>query len=141
MCLTLQSDWKARREEYRNKKEPIRVWKLLDPNMESLHRSFVWTLGENISSRPTADVGHVEDIERKIKEGFHFFLEKPGDCPCQYPCRYPCQYLLVYLYLYRCHLKNPVNILVKCEIDPEDVIAVGEWEDMDCIVATKATVV
>jgi len=143
MCLTLTKDSARLKRNLRRRKRPITAWKLLDPNMESIHNDFTWKKGKNVSNRSTTNLDREEITGRRVSRGFHLFLKKPKGCPYPYPCRhryrYPCR--CPYRYQYRCPSENPANILIKCEIDPEDVVAVGKWEDMDCIVAVKATMI
>jgi len=140
MCLCLHDNWKEQRAEFRSRQLPAVVFKIVRPDMTSMyHPGYVWKEGENISNRESTDLTEEEIKTLYLEEGFHFLLEEPESCSQPYLC--PHRYQCLCPYPYRCVSKDPVNKLIKCEVAPKDVVAVGKWEHFDCLVAIEATMI
>ena len=144
MCL--QKINKELTKKLKSSDESIIAYKLISSNNKSLYNDYKWKKGLNISNRSSTEITEEELEKNEIDKGFHFFLDKPKNCPCQYPCQYRCLYqylhLYQYLYQYQCQLENPINKLTKFKINPEDIITAGEGtlQTID-IVAIKATLI
>lgn len=134
MCLEkldLKKTKKARKSD-----QKVIGYKLLTPNKKSMYINFLWKEGLNISNRKDPDLTEKEISEDRVDYGFHFFEKEPEICrhPCASsshsnldPCMYP----------FRCpHGRNKT---VRLEIDPEDLVAFGEWSSYKSFVANKAT--
>ena len=89
----------------------------------------------------------IELNRMRIDQGFHFFTDKPEKCPylCQCLYKYPCQhtntYADRYLYLYLCQYTYPLNKLVEFTVESKDIVAIGTWNNIKSLVATKATLI
>jgi len=76
-----------------------------------------------------------------IGKGFHFFADEPESCTISNNndfCRNSCSHR----YEFQCTNENPINKVVKFEIDPKDIVAVGTWNyttRKSSFVAIKAT--
>jgi len=139
MCLTITKESIEETKELKTNKKPIIAYKILQPNMMSQFKKFQWKLGENISNRPETKLHPSEITLSEVNEGFHFFTDKPKVCPC--PCRYPCQYLYLYPCPYQCSADNLVNKVFKVQIQPKDIIAIGTWNNINSLAATKCTII
>jgi hypothetical protein len=141
MCLKLTRDSARLKRNLRRRKRPIIAYKLLNTDNTSQISPYQWEPGPNESSRASAVLVSGEILTREVHQGFHFFLEEPKGCPrpcqCRCPCLYPCQNRC----RYRCTDTFPTNKVVKFRIEPTDIVAVGKWDSIDCLVATKATMI
>lgn len=144
MCLKIQVDEEVLDKVGQPKKpkkpgKPITVYKILRPDKISQFRNFQWKEGLNESSRASAVLTKEELQNGEVNQGFHFFMQEPGQCPNRHLCLYPCRYL----YRYRCPCidKKAINIVAKFTVNLEDLVAVGTWEGIDSLVATKATMI
>lgn len=141
MCLVLDKNWKdqIRKWKTRKRKKPIIVYKRLwkkethvytqnakSPQMwlktfveyYSVYKNYKWEKGLNISDRGSTVIAQGEIIFGVINEGFHFYINKED-------ARYG-------------YYRFASEVVCKFEIDPEDIVAVGTWEGVRNIVATKA---
>ena len=140
MCLNITKESLEETKALKAKHKPIVAYKILKPNMQSMFKDFPWQSGENISDRESSKLFVEEKELLEINQGFHFFTDKPEICQsrnlcrCRYPCRCPCRYL------YLCLLEEPVNKVFKVEILPEDLIAIGTWENLNSLAATKCKI-
>ena len=135
MCL---KDFEKPEKYFKDKKEII-VYKILNIDYTSQFEYYKWKEGLNISSRNSIEITEDEISNNEINNGFHFFLEKPKKC--LYLCLYPCQYLYQCQYqnLYQC--QYPLNKVVKFKVKIQDIIAIGKWEKVKSLVATKAIMI
>jgi hypothetical protein len=149
MCLEITEESIQETEELKAKGLPIVAYKILWPDMKSVYEGFQWKLGENKSDRESAELTEQELESKRIHKGFHFFKDKPKTCQypnlyrCpyqyQYQCQYQCRYH--YHYQYQCTSKKPINKVFKVEIKPENLIALGTWEDLQSLAATKCKLI
>jgi hypothetical protein len=151
MCLEITKESIQETEELKAKGLPIVAYKILEPNMKSQWERFQWELGENKSDRESAELTKQELESKRIHKGFHFFKNKPEACPnqclcqnryqylnqCRCQCRYRCQYLSQY----QCILEKPINKVFKVEIKPENLIALGTWNDFQSLATTKCEII
>jgi hypothetical protein len=149
MCLEITKESIKETEELKAKGLPIVAYKILWPDMESMYKRFQWELGENKSDRESAELTEEELEFKEIHEGFHFFKNKPEICPnecwsqylCHYRYRCPYRYQYPYQYRYQCLVKESANKVFKVEIKPENLIALGTWEDLQSLAATKCKLI
>ena len=144
MCLEITEKSLRETKELKAQQKPIVAYKILNPDLKSQFKGFQWKSGENQSDRGSADLTEKELQEMEVRKGFHFFLEKPKECPgfkpnedgtCWYWCQYP--YRCLYQSHYQCQSSNPTNKIFKVEIQPEDLVAVGSWNRFESLTATK----
>jgi hypothetical protein len=163
MCLKITEESIQETEELKAKGLPIVAYKILELDMKSIYEGFQWKLGKNKSDRRSTELTEQELELMEINKGFHFFINKPE--ACQYQCQYQDPYLCQYLYLcqhqyryqclywyrcryrcqyrsqYQCILEKPVNKVFKVEIKPENLIALGTWEDLQSLAAIKCKII
>jgi len=143
MCLTITKESIEETKELKTNKKPIIAYKILQPNMMSQFKKFQWKLGENISNRESSLLTEQEIKEMHVNKGFHFFTDKPEVCHqlCLYPSPYPCSNLYLYPRPYQCSADNLVNKVFKVQIQPKDIIAIGTWNNINSLAATKCTII
>jgi hypothetical protein len=158
MCLMLNEDSARLKRNLRRRKKPITVYKALfdfgEDGIFSEYKDFQWKEGLNTSNRDRTVLFTGERRRAQVSEGFHFFLnQEEAEEYCRYPyrCQYLYPYRYQYLYPYRClsrcpcrcrypdEQKCPYFKVVKLTIQPKDMVAVGEFDNKQCVVATKAT--
>lgn len=113
--------------ELKASKEPIIAYKLLTTTNNSLLQPYFWSYGLNLSSRNHNWISLFELKKSEVHKGFHFFLERPQKCPYAIKNRDQL-FLCENRYKYECRLLYPSrnNILVKFEIEPNDIVVVGK---------------
>jgi hypothetical protein len=139
MCLKITKESIKETEELKAKGLPIIAYKILEPNMKSQWEGFQWKLGKNKSDRESAKLTKQELELMEINKGFHFFKDKPEACPDQ--CQYQDQCRYQDLYQCQCTSEEPRNKVFKVEIKPENLIALGTWEDLQSLAATKCKLI
>lgn len=141
MCLTLTKDSARLKRNLRRRKKPVVCYKVLTGEHKSPFQGSgdKWEEGLQESNRSTTILSKVEHSRGKVYTGFHFYLKNPqtiGPYPCPCPYQYPRQYP----FPYPCQHPYPCPMVVcRCTVEPEDIVAVGEWDSKICIVATKVT--
>jgi hypothetical protein len=134
MCLTLTEDSTRLRKNYRRRKKPIIVYKVLEKCEDDVYAPYRGDLypkeGSIISNRTSTNIQDEERHFGFVIMGFHFFLNKEDarkdilDWDKIKP------------------LKALRLVIYKAEVDPKDVVAVGEFErQLLTLVATKATMI
>jgi hypothetical protein len=143
MCLDITKESIKETEELKTKGLPIIAYKILQPNMKSMYKIFQWKLGENKSDRESTELTKQELELMEINKGFHFFKNKPKTCLYEDPhrCQYQCRYWSHYQHQYQCILEKPTNKVFKVEIKPENLIALGTWNDFQSLAATKCEII
>lgn len=121
MCLELSPDWRKETKAIREQEGPIIGYKIVHEDLESELEDYQWSLGINKSNRWLPFVGPIEFLLGSVFRGFHFYANRKDARDHHFSRR----------------------AMLKCEINPKDVIAIGHWGDTSCpnIVATKTKVV
>ena len=135
MCLTLCDGWLKKTKRYKNKKKPIKAYKVLMSDKCGAIQYFQWKMGWNQSSRLSTVVSLSERSSKQIGNGFHFFLSIKAARK----------------------FANGNNNIWECEILPAHVVATGGFayyhslsnmlgnsnpqDGGNCLVATKAKLV
>jgi len=141
MCLKLTIDSKKMTESLKERENSIIAYKILNPDMTSGFRNFQWKIGLNISDRKSTQLTKDETHTGHVYEGFHLTLDIPQGCPHQSKCITP-DYCLVsgsltclFAYKHKCLATKTYE----CKIDPEDIISIGTWYNIESIVAIQVT--
>lgn len=125
MCLTLKDDVVEATKRLKNRTKPIRAYKILLDDMRSLYMHSKWEVGENKSNRRSTKITANERLYQEVHKGFHFFLNKDHAFRDK-----------------KDEIGRPGEGEVwEVEIQPEDVVAVGDFYNLSSVVATKATLV
>jgi len=143
MCLSLTKDSARLKRNLRRRKKPIIAYKIVNNNWTSGYHSFKWKVGINESNRADTKLTADEIKSCTVNKGFHLALDEPEKCryPHPYPCPYPCLCPCPYPCLCPCPCPYPYNKVLRCTIDPGDIVAVGKCESITSIVATKVIVI
>lgn len=155
MCLKISKESIEKTEKLKAQGKPIIAYKILKPDMKSQFEGFQWQMGTYKSDRESTELTELETESLEVDRGFHFFTEKPKDCPyrcrdqslCRYLYLYRCPYqylnqrLYLNQYLYLCLLDNPINKVYKVKIQPQDLVAIGIWDNLESIAATKCELI
>lgn len=120
MCLSLSEDYIKATQRYKNRKGPIRAYKVLTMDKRSTCRNSKWKKGLNKSNREDATLASGEILALKIFKGFHFFLNK-DDAFRESNSAFP---------------NN--EIVWEVQIQPKDIVAVGTFNRQSSIVTTQA---
>jgi hypothetical protein len=123
MCLVLKDDYVKATRRLKNRTKPIRAYKILLDNMRSLYLHSKWEVGENKSNRISTKISNHERILQEVEKGFHFFLNKD------------------HAFNDRKNAIGPSGKVWEVEIQPEDIVAIGDFCKLSSVVATKATLV
>jgi len=137
MCLSLNENSVRLKKNLRRRKKPIIAYKIVEPTLESQYTYFQWPeSGEVKSNRSDTKLTTYEKSNGIVDKGFHFFVLQPEKCK-------DCSSLKDNFCDQRhnqCAQIYPTNRILKCEIQPKDIVTVGDWGKYNSLVATKCKV-
>lgn len=131
MCLDLNKNSEKATKRLKSSKKPIKVYKVVfeeNGRIFSPIYTFNWKLGEtNISTRKYNEIHVYEERYLEVNTGFHFYTNK----------RDAMREINTY---YIKELKRNCNglSLMECEVNPENIVVVGNYNNKKSLVSTQA---
>jgi hypothetical protein len=126
--------------------EPITVYKIiLHHGYSPIYAHHKWKQGLNESNRDSITLTKQEEEKQQVHKGFHLLLHKPFQCKSKcttLDMRFcPLSNLRRCIYMLDAKICRPqISKVLKCLVNPKDIVAFGEFNTLPAIVATKVEV-